>query len=305
MTRKIVTGDFGSPDAVEEMILQVQWLCRPCCRACSYSSPSRLSPMPERLELAVQRRALHADERRGARDVAGKAADLDLADIRARTISRASRSGLPMIVMRRAGRRRPIAWSSRISGGSRSTSMQPTRSPGARMIVRSMMLRSWRTLPGQSCAWSAAIASSEMRRRRHPPLGGEAGEEMADQLGNVLAPLAQRREAHRHDVEPVEQILAEAPGGDLLRQVARGRRKHPHVDLDRPLAADPVIALVGQHAQDLALGGQRHVGDLVEEQGAAMRLLEQARAAPTPSASDAEQFLLDPLGAHHRRRQRR
>ena len=71
--------------------------------------------------------------------------------------------------------------------------MHATRSPGARMIVRSMMLRSWRTLPGQSCAWSAAIASSDSDRRRHPPLGGEAGEEMVDQLGNVLAPLAQRR----------------------------------------------------------------------------------------------------------------
>ncbi len=41
--------------------------------------------------------------------------------------------------------------------------MRETRSPGARISVRSMMFRSWRTLPGQSCAWSAAIASSEMR----------------------------------------------------------------------------------------------------------------------------------------------
>src|SRR6185437_16081432 len=32
----------------------------------------------ERLQLAVQRRALHADERRGARDVTREAADLDL-----------------------------------------------------------------------------------------------------------------------------------------------------------------------------------------------------------------------------------
>ena len=37
-----------------------------------------------------------------------------------------------------------------ISGGSKSTSMHPTRSPGVRISVRSMMLRSWRTLPGQS-----------------------------------------------------------------------------------------------------------------------------------------------------------
>ena len=138
-------------------------------------------------------------------------------------------------------------------------------------------------------------------RRRHPPLGREAREEMADQLGDVLAPLAQRRKAHRHDVEAVEEVLAEAPGGDLVLQVARRRRKHAHVDLDRPLAADPVIALVGEHAQDLRLRRQRHVGDLVEEQGAAVRMFEQARADHAVGLA-AEQFLLDPLGAHHRRR---
>ena len=57
----------------------------------------------------------------------------------------------------------PIApWLSRISAGRRSTSMHATRSPGARMIVRSMMFRNCRTLPGQSCACSAAMASSEI-----------------------------------------------------------------------------------------------------------------------------------------------
>ena len=139
-------------------------------------------------------------------------------------------------------------------------------------------------------------------RRRHPPLGGEAREEMADELGNVLAPLAQRRKLHRNDVQPVEEVFAEAARGDLVLEVARGRGEDPDVDLDRPLAADAGVALVGQHAQDLALGRQRHVGDLVEEQGAAMGMLEQARAHGALRFA-AEQFLLDPLGAHHRRRE--
>ena len=34
-------------------------------------------------------------------------------------------------------------------------------------------------------------------------------EEVRDQLGDVLAPLAQRRQVDRHDVEPVVQVLAE------------------------------------------------------------------------------------------------
>jgi hypothetical protein len=42
---------------------------------------------------------------------------------------------------------------------------------------------------------------------------------MGDQLGNVLAPLGQRRQMHRHDVEPVIEILAEAAAGDLLGEV--------------------------------------------------------------------------------------
>jgi two-component system nitrogen regulation response regulator NtrX len=37
--------------------------------------------------------------------------------------------------------------------------LQANEWPGARIIVRSMTLRSWRTLPGHSLAWSAAMAS--------------------------------------------------------------------------------------------------------------------------------------------------
>ncbi len=63
-----------------------------------------------------------------------------------------------------------------------------------------------------------------------------------------------------------------------------------------------MVALVGEHAQDLALRRQRHVRDLVEEQGAPVGMLEQARAADALGLA-AEQFLLDPVGAHHRRRE--
>jgi hypothetical protein len=66
------------------------------------------------------------------------------------------------------------------------------------------------------------------------------------------------------------------------------------------MTAHAVVALVGQHAQDLGLGRLRHVGDLVEEQCAAMRLLEEPRTAGV-FAVDAEQLLLDPFGSHHSR----
>ena len=44
-------------------------------------------------------------------------------------------------------------------------------------------------------------------------------------------------------------------------------------------AADPLEGLLLQHAHDLALGLERHVGDLVEEQRAAVRPLEDADLA--------------------------
>ena len=41
-------------------------------------------------------------------------------------------------------------------------------------------------------------------------LGGDAGKEMAGELGDVLRPLAQRRHGDRKHVQAVEQVLAEA-----------------------------------------------------------------------------------------------
>ena len=56
-----------------------------------------------------------------------------------------------------------------ISDGKRSAVMgASTSSPRARIISRSTLLRSWRTLPGQLCACSTASASSPMRRGLMP-----------------------------------------------------------------------------------------------------------------------------------------
>src|SRR6516165_12569829 len=49
---------------------------RPRWVAVNFFSPDRASSDTKRLELAMERRALHADEFRGPRDIAGEAADL-------------------------------------------------------------------------------------------------------------------------------------------------------------------------------------------------------------------------------------
>src|SRR3546814_5421369 len=96
---------------------------------------------------------------------------------------------------------------------------------------------------------------------------------MADEVGNVVGALAQRRQPDRHDVEAIEQILAEGALTDELAQVAVRRGDDPHVRLDRRAAADGGVLALLQHTQQPRLGLERHVADLVEKQRAALGLL--------------------------------
>ena len=126
-----------------------------------------------------------------------------------------------------------------------------------------------------------------MRALRQAGRGGDLVHEEVDELGHVLAPLGQGRHPDRHDAEAVEQVLAEAPFGDLDAEVARRRGDDAHVDMDPRGAADALEVLVDEHAQDAVLGLARHVGDLVDVERAAMRLLERADAAaarPPPAS---------------------
>ena len=54
-----------------------------------------------------------------------------------------------------------------------------------------------------------------------------------DQERDVFAAVAQRRQRHGQHVQAVEEILAERPFGDHLRELGMRRRNHAHVDLDR------------------------------------------------------------------------
>jgi hypothetical protein len=61
--------------------------------------------------------------------------------------------------------------------------------------------------------------------------GGGAVEEELGEQRDVLDALAQGRHRHRHHVQAIEEILAEAPGGHLGPQVAVGGRHDAHVGL--------------------------------------------------------------------------
>ena len=103
-----------------------------------------------------------------------------------------------------------------------------------------------------------------------PP--GAAGEPQ-----DVLAPLAQRRDAQLDDAQPVVEILPEAPRVHLRQQVAVGGRHHAHVHLAAPVLSHPPHLALLQRAQELHLHGRRHLADLVQEERAAVGRLEQAR----------------------------
>jgi hypothetical protein len=93
-----------------------------------------------------------------------------------------------------------------------------------------------------------------------------------------MSPGRSRRDGNlqRKDVEAVVEVLAEAPGRHLLRHVAVAGGQHADVERDRLLAADALHLALLQHAQQLGLQAERHFRNLVEQQRAALGLLELA-----------------------------
>ena len=105
-----------------------------------------------------------------------------------------------------------------------------------------------------------------------------AVEEVGGQQPDVLAPLAQRRQLDLHHVEPVVEVLAEAPGLGLGQQVAVRGGDHADVHHPQVVVAEAAQLAALERAQQLHLGGGRHVADLVEEERAAVGALDQALA---------------------------
>ena len=97
--------------------------------------------------------------------------------------------------------------------------------------------------------------------------------------GNVAVPVAQRRDRHVDDVEPVIEVLAEAAGGDLFGQAAVGGGDDPDVDRLGDAAADALDLAGLERAEQLDLGVERQLADLVEEDGRAVGILEAADMA--------------------------
>ena len=79
-------------------------------------------------------------------------------------------------------------------------------------------------------------------------------------------------------MDPPVEVVPEAPLGHQLAQVDLRRDHHPDVDPNGGLAPDPLELTLLKRPQQLHLRGQRHVVDVVEEQGPPAGELEPATA---------------------------
>ena len=138
--------------------------------------------------------------------------------------------------------------------------------PSPRITARSRALSSSRTFPFQGAAIRPRIVALSTPSTRLPSRPAVRGQEGRDQLGDILAAVAQGGQVDRDDVEAVIQVGAKPTGGDLGRQVLVRRRRPPGPGTATGrVAADGQDLLVLDGAEQLRLGRQRHLADLVEE----------------------------------------
>ena len=101
-------------------------------------------------------------------------------------------------------------------------------------------------------------------------------------MGDLLAPLAQRRHVDADHAETIEQVLAELAVGHALFEIGVGGGDDADVDALGPRVADRQDLALLEEPQQLRLHVERQVADLVEEQRAADARCAARRADRRP-----------------------
>ena len=120
---------------------------------------------------------------------------------------------------------------------------------------------------------------------------------MFDEGGYVVRPVPERRNHDRHDIQAVKQVLAEISGQHFRFHVPIRRCDHAHIDMHLGFAADPGKCLVLQHTHDLSLRLERHIADLVEQQGSPMGHFQRTDIA-RDAVLMAEELYFHPIRVH-------
>src|SRR5581483_4675601 len=93
----------------------------------------------------------------------------------------------------------------------------------------------------------------------------------------VFWTLAQRRNPQRTDVEAIIEVLTEAALADQIGQVLIRRADDADIHPLPAHAAERIHRVILEDTEEFDLSGQAHLADFVEEQRAAVRLLEAPR----------------------------
>src|SRR5206468_2412070 len=100
-------------------------------------------------------------------------------------------------------------------------------------------------------------------------------DEMRDEAWHILESLAQRRQRDAKHVDAVEQILPDPARTDQLVQISIRGHENARVDRHRANATDPPELATVENLQELRLHLRTHLGELIEEQGAAVSELKE------------------------------
>jgi hypothetical protein len=149
------------------------------------------------------------------------------------------------------------------------------------------------------------VALERAQRRGRELVGRRAvaPEHVLDQPRHVARPLAQRRQHDREHVQAEEEILAErARLHHVLERPVRGG-DDARVHGERSVPAHARERLLLDRLQQLDLERERHLADLVQEQRAAVRVLEPAGLL-AHGAGECALLVAEELGLEQRLGQR-
>jgi len=99
---------------------------------------------------------------------------------------------------------------------------------------------------------------------------------MVDQQRDVLAPLLEGWQMHFEGRETVVKVIPEVAFSLQVLEILVRCRYDADIDVYLGAAAQGTDALVLEEAQELRLQRERHLGDLIKEEGPAVGVLDEA-----------------------------
>jgi len=118
--------------------------------------------------------------------------------------------------------------------------------------------------------------------------------EVAGQDGELTRAVAEGRQQTAEDAKAVVEVSAKPLFGDGALEMNSGCCYESEVDALRTFGADPTELMILEDGEELGLETGRKLGDLIEEQGAAVGLLDEAavrlQCAGEGAADVAEEF---------------